>query len=81
MPIPSSLNVTKMEDLHVTEIILGIGKINSCHVCVECGQISEWCLFIMEFPNGDFISVIHVHVITTTLTKIEFVGELILVVK
>ena len=69
--------IEKTEDLHVTKIILGIGKINSCHV-PNVVRFNENCLF-MEWLV--FMAFIRLHVISTTFTKIEFVGELILVVK
>ena len=65
------------EDLHVTKIILGIGKINSCHV-PNVVRFYENCLF-MEWLV--FMAFIRLNVILNTFTKIEFVGELILVVK
>ena len=65
------------EDLHVTKIILGIGKINSCHE-PNVARFYENCLFMEWLVIMAFI---RLHVILTIFTKIEFVGELILVVK
>ena len=65
------------EDLHVTKIILGIGKIKSCHES-NVVRFSENYLFTELLVLSYSLTV---HVISTTITKIEFVGELILVVK
>ena len=61
------------KDLHVTKIILGIGKINSCHV----GRM--WSNSPMMFVFMELVALIAIkcpHDINH-YTKIEFVGELI----